>query len=126
MILPSKLTLSNHRVTCIFFENFTDITCEFFKCSTGSNCRQLELMGMQSGTGFTVTIQFDVTQFQMNDTVEFIVRGSNVIKSVDIQGVLTSGILILIVTVGTILLLTLLLIIGIDIKSEEMVTGTGL
>ena len=81
---------------------------------------------MQSGTGFTVTIQFDVTQFQMNDTVEFIVRGSNVIKSVDIQGVLTSGILILIVTVGTILLLTLLLIIGIDIKSEEMVTGTGL
>ena len=100
MILPSKLTMLNSRVTCIFFENFTDITCEFFKCSTGSNCQQLELVSTQfeSGTGFTVMIQLDVTQFQMNDTVEFIVRGSNVIKSVDIQGVLTTGTLILIVT----------------------------
>ena len=85
------LTLSNRRVTCFFFETFADIACEFFKCSTGSSCQQLELMNTQNGTGNTVTFLIEVRQFQINDTVEFIVRGSNEIKSVDIQGTLTIG-----------------------------------
>ena len=89
--LPSVLNLSNRRVTCFFFETFADITCEFFKCFTGSSCQQLELVNTQSGTGNTVTFLIEVRQFQINDTVEFIVRGSNETKSVDIQGMLTIG-----------------------------------
>ena len=48
-------------------------------------------MNAQSGTGNTVTFLIEVTQFQINDTVEVIVRGSNEAKSVDIQGMLTIG-----------------------------------
>ena len=85
------LTQSNRAVSCKFFESFDDITCQFFKCSVGSSCQQLELVNEQSGTGNMITLQLDVTQFQANDTMEFIVRGSNLMKSIDVQGMLMTG-----------------------------------
>ena len=86
--LSQVLSLSKRTVTCIYFETFADITCQFFKCSPGSSCHQLELVNEQSGTGNLITFRLDITQFPVNDTFEFIVCSSNQMKSVDIQGII--------------------------------------